>query len=54
MKIKIFQSYDQEKLTDLVNAFIETVKVVNIQLVVQPAPNTQHQHYIMLVQSEEN
>ena len=54
MKIKIIQSYDQERLTDLVNAFIETVKVVNIQLAVQPAPNAHHQHYVILIQYEEN
>ena len=53
MKIKIFQSYDREKLTEQVNNFIATVKVVNMQLQVLPATNQSYTQYMILLQYEE-
>lgn len=53
MKIKIFESHDREKLTENVNNFISTVKVVNMQFKIRPASNDQFTKYIILLQFEE-
>ncbi len=53
MKIKIFQSYDRENLAETVNNFIQTMKVVNMQLSVLLAPNDQYTRYVLLLQYEE-
>ena len=54
MKIKIFQSFDREKLEETVNDFLQTVRVMNdMQLTVLPAPNDQFTKYILLISYEE-
>ena len=47
MKVKIFQSYNSEKLTTTLNEFIADKKVVDIK------SSTIHYQYIVLIQYEE-
>ena len=53
MKIKIFESHDREKLEEKVNDFLQTVKVVDMQFKIRPAPNDQFTKYILLISYEE-
>jgi hypothetical protein len=53
MKIKIFDSYDKEKLEELVNKFGSAVEICDTQLTVLPAPNQNFTHYVILVMYKE-
>jgi hypothetical protein len=53
MKIKIFESYDKEKLEELVNKFGSAVEICDTQLTILPAPNQGFTHYVILVMYKE-
>ncbi len=53
MKVKIFQSYYNDKLTTTLNEFIADKKVIDIKLSTAAAPNDNYIQYIVLVQYEE-
>ncbi len=53
MKIKIFESYDKEKLEELVNKFGSAVEICDAQLTILPAPNQNYTHYVVLVMYKE-
>ena len=53
MKIKIFESYDKEKLEELVNMFGSVVEICDTQLTILPAPNQSFTHYVILVMYKE-
>ena len=52
MKVKLFQGYDREKLTDRVNEFIKDLHIIDIKLSTSAAPNDAYIQYILLVQYE--
>ena len=53
MKIKIFESYDKEKLEELVNKFGSAVEICDTQLTILPALNQSFTHYVILVMYKE-
>ena len=49
MKIKLFQGFHKEKLEEEINSFMNNKVIVDVQMVVLPAPNDHYNSYIFMV-----